>query len=400
MQESTTIHPGSTAKATSASRRMGIVQYSAIVFLYWVALYLYVPTLPTYIQSKGASLALVGTVLSMYGLWQMIIRLPLGIAADSLGWRKPFIIGGLALTGLGAWVMGSATDPQGLLVGRAITGLAAGTWVPLVVVFSALFPSDEAVRASALLTAIGSFGRVLATGITGWLNEFGGYALAFQLAAGVAALAILLTIPAGEQRHPRHPPSMGRIGRLITRKDVLLPALLSAVCQFANWATIFGFLPILAKGLGASDVALSALVTSNLLVNITGNLVATGLVRRFGAQRLAFASFLLLTFGIVGAALSSTVLMLAAFQLCIGFAMGVGYPVLMGMSIRYVDGAERATAMGLHQAVYALGMFLGPWLGGMMAEAMGIRPMLGVIAAITLTAGLIGTRLLVERPRD
>jgi hypothetical protein len=81
------------------SRRLTVALFTIAAFLYWVALYLYVPTLPTYVQSKTHNLALVGTVLSMYGLWQAIIRLPLGIVTDWLGWRKPFILIGLGLAG-------------------------------------------------------------------------------------------------------------------------------------------------------------------------------------------------------------------------------------------------------------------------------------------------------------
>ncbi len=47
--------------------------YIAAAFLYWISLYLYVPTLPTYVQTKTDNLAVVGTVLSMYGLWQAIV---------------------------------------------------------------------------------------------------------------------------------------------------------------------------------------------------------------------------------------------------------------------------------------------------------------------------------------
>ncbi|MBC7257332.1 MAG: hypothetical protein H5T66_14635, partial [Chloroflexi bacterium] len=48
------------------------------VFLYWVSLYLYAPTLPTYVASKTDNLAMVSVVLSMYGLWQAVTRVPLG----------------------------------------------------------------------------------------------------------------------------------------------------------------------------------------------------------------------------------------------------------------------------------------------------------------------------------
>jgi DHA1 family multidrug resistance protein-like MFS transporter len=197
----------------ASSRRLMIALYAAAAFLYWVALYLYVPTLPTYAQSKSDSLALVGMVLSQYGLWQAIIRLPLGIVSDWLGWRRPFIVAGFVLVGLGALIMGLASGANGLIVGRAITGLAAGTWVPLVVMFSSLFPPHEAVRASALLTFVGSVGRVLATGVTGSLNELGGYSLAFFLAAGAAVLAILVLLPARELRRPSRQPSVRGVGR-------------------------------------------------------------------------------------------------------------------------------------------------------------------------------------------
>jgi MFS family permease len=69
----------------------------------------------------------------------------------------------------------------------------------------------------------------------------------------------------------------------------------------------------------------------------------------------------------------------------------------MGMSIRYVTNAERTTAMGLHQAVYAIGMFIGPWISGILADAVGIRPMLGFTAFLCLSLGLAGARFLVER---
>ncbi len=108
--------------------RVLIGLYLAAVFLYWVAQYLYMPTPPLYVALHTENLAMVGVVLSMYGLWQAIIRIPLGIFADWLGWRKPLIIVGVVLAGLGAWMMGTAHGIPQLLIGRTLTGLAAGTW--------------------------------------------------------------------------------------------------------------------------------------------------------------------------------------------------------------------------------------------------------------------------------
>lgn len=373
------------------TRRVQISLYMAAVFLYWMGLYLYVPTLPIYVQSRSDDLALVGLVLSMYGLWQAIVRLPLGIAADWVGRRKPFILVGFALVGLGAWVMGVAEGVPGLMVGRAITGLAAATWVPLVVVFSGLFPPDEAVRASALLTLVGSVARLVATGSTGALNEWGGYGLAFYLAAGVAVLSLLVVLPTADSVQPPRRPSPGSLLTLVTRRDVLLPSLLSAVGQYVNWAVTFGFLPILARQLGASDVTQSMMTSVSVVMVALGNLATTAVVRWLGAQRLSYLSFFMLFVGAGLAALTQSLWVVFVIQVLIGLGQGIGYPVLMGMSIQHVAGHERNTAMGLHQAVYAIGMFAGPWLSGMVAASWGLPAMFGVTAAGALLLGCWGT---------
>jgi DHA1 family multidrug resistance protein-like MFS transporter len=358
------------------------------VGLYWISLYLYVPTLPVYAQSKTTNLALVGTVLAQYGLWQALIRLPLGIFSDWLGRRKQLIMLGFVLAGLGAWIMGMSNQIGGLVVGRAITGLAAGSWVVMVVYFSSLFPPAQAVRATALLSLVNSVCRMFATGLTGTLNGLGGYSLAFYLAAIAAGAALVIYLPVKEEKLPSVKPSFQTTGRLITRRDVLLPAILNAVLQYAVWATTFGFLPILAKQVGASDVTQSLLVSMNIGVVTIGNLITTAIIHRVGTRRLTYIIFMLIGLGVFGAAFAHNLPMVFAAQFIIGLGAGAGYPLLMGLSIEHVDRPERSTAMGLHQAVYAIGMFGGPWLSGILADWWGLLPMFVFTGVITLVLGL------------
>ena len=383
-----------TITETRASRTWLIILTSTAVGLYWFSMYLYVPTLPIYAQTKTEDLAVVGIVLAQYGLWQAVIRLPLGILSDWVGRRKPFIIGGLVLAGVGAWMMGSSGSITGVLVGRAVTGLAAGSWVVMVVAFSSLFPLEQAVRATALLTLINSASRMLATASNGSLNDLGGYGLAFILAAASAVAAVLVFLPVREDRLPSRPPSWSTTGRLIIRRDVLLPALLNAVLEYASYATIFGFFPILAKKLGADNVALSLLVSMNLAVSLVGNLAATSLAARFGTKRLILAGFGLTIAGILAAWLAISLQFIYLAQFLIGLGFGIAYPTLMGKSIERVEGPSRSTAMGLHQSVYAIGMFSGPWLSGILADKIGVQPMFAVTAVgILLLAGLGWSRL-------
>jgi MFS family permease len=231
---------------------------------------------------------------------------------------------------------------------------------------------------------------VLATSVTGSLNNLGGYSLAFYVATGIAALSIILMVAIGEIRRPPARPSVSGIGRLIVRRDVLIPSLLSAVGQYAHWAISLGFMSVLVKQLGGTGVTQSLFATISIGLMAGGSLWASSMAGRIRGQRLVLASFAVIFVGTVIAAMSSSLLMLAIAQAVMGLAQGISYPVLMGMSIERVSSAERSTAMGLHQSVYAIGMFAGPAFSGAIAAAIGIQPMFAVTAFACLALGLIG----------
>ena len=375
-------------------RKLKIILILVVVFLFWVSLYSYIPTLPVYVETKIENLSIVGFILATYGIWQMIIRLPLGIASDRIGRRKPFIIVGLLLSALGAWVMGYSKNASGLAIGRSFSGLAASVWVTLLVLFNGMFPPEDAVRATSMLTLVNSVGRTLATSVTGTLNKLGGYSLAFIVAAGAALIAIFITFFVREERLPKKVASGKEILTLISRRDVLLPSLLNMLRQYANYGITFSFVPILASKFGATDYELSALTSMNIAIGIAGNLFATVVAKKIGSRKLIYASIFLMGGAVGLAAVAPNLTFIFIAQFCNGLAGGVGYPVLMGSSIEHVSEGERATAMGLHQAVYAVGMSVGPWLSGVLAESLGIQPMFAITAVVYLVLSLWGARLL------
>jgi MFS family permease len=384
------------AKATAgigallASRRVATLLYGSVAFLYWASLYTYVPTLPTYAETLTHDLVLIGTILSMYGLWQALARLPVGIASDWLGTRKPFIAGGLALSACGAIVMAGAHTPQVLLIGRSITGLSAATWVPLTVVFSSLYPPEQAVQATTMLTLMSAIARVFATASNGPLNALGGYGPAYFAAAVLAVMGIVLVLIAHETRRPAKAPTARGIGRLAGRRDVLLPALLSVVANYVLQGLGFGFVALRAKDLGAADAVISNLTVIHLAVYTPTVLAAAFLLKRFEKRPLLLVSFFALALGAACGALATSIAWLLAVQVLLAIGYGLCYPILMGMSIEWVDSAERATAMGVHQSVYALGMFAGPWLSGIIAAKIGMQPMFAITAVATLVIGVPG----------
>jgi MFS family permease len=373
------------------NRKAAIGLYALAVFFFWGSQYIYLPALPTYVQSKVGDLSLVGFVLSMYGLWQALVRIPLGIAADWLGWRKPFLVIGVALGGLGAWLLGTSNDLPGLTLGRAITGVSTGVWAVLVVAFSALFPPQEAVRASSLVMLANSLGRIVATASAGTLEDWGGATMPFFIATGLALFATLLLLPIDETRRAPRAPRLSNIVALLRRRDVMLPTLLSTLSQYVLWSTSFGFIIVLAKQFGATSVEQGMIVTVHIILATVGNLFVLSLNQRFGTSRILAIGFVLLFAGTLIAGLAPSLPMLFLAPVFIGLALGISYPTTMGMSIERVDEAERATAMGLHQTIYALGMFVGPASSGMLASHLGLQPMFILTAFAALGLGLVGT---------
>jgi predicted MFS family arabinose efflux permease len=297
---------------------------------------------------------------------------------------------------LGALWMGLTGSINGLIVGRALSGLAASVWVLLVVAVNSQFPPAEAVRITALLSGVNSIARMAATSVTGAMNNWGGYPLAFFAAAGTAVLAMVAMLIVREPARPSKPPSLESLGKLITRRDVLVPSLLCAVSQFAIWAGPFTFSPILAKSLSATDGTLSLLTSLNIAMVMLGSFATSVVAKRVSARRLVVFNFVVVALSMMMLTFARSLALVFVAQICFGLASGIGYSVLMGLSIRDVAETQRATAMGLFQAVYGIGMFAGPWLSGILADAIGIQPMFGVVGGACLVIGLLGVQQLAK----
>lgn len=355
-------------------------------FLYWASLYLYMPTLPGVIEARTGSLAAVGIVVSMFGLWQAFARIPVGVAVDATGRSRLAMIGGFALSAAGALVLAFGATTPVLAAGRALTGLAAATWVPMVAVFGSLFPPERLVAATSLLAMVAAAGRLLGAFAGGFAHDAAGAAMPFVLAAVSALLAVAALAAIRLPDATPKPAAMARSVELARKREVLVPTVAQTFATFASWAVTMTFLPVLASRLGATGTARGLLMSIPIGTSLIGSALTAAAERRLGTVALVRATFVVYCGGITASALSPALLPLFAAAAVTGLANGVYYPMLMSLAVRDVAAGERATATGIHQAVYAIGMFAGPWIGGLLAERLGIRPMFALVAAITLAA--------------
>ncbi|MDR7344300.1 MFS family permease [Pantoea alhagi] len=90
-----------------------------------LGMFMVLPVLTTYgMALQGASEALIGLAIGIYGLAQAIFQIPFGLLSDRIG-RKPLIVGGLLVFVLGSVIAASTTSIWGVILGRALQGSGA-----------------------------------------------------------------------------------------------------------------------------------------------------------------------------------------------------------------------------------------------------------------------------------
>jgi len=318
---------------------------------------------------------MIGLALSIYGLGHLVIRIPAGLLVSKLGKNKPLIQIGLIFLALGSIIMALSKDVSQLILGRGITGIAAGTWVPLVLLFNKSYSIDDQVKATALVAFVSAAARLTGAGLSTLSFQAGGFLLPFLISSIVSVIAVLIILPVREETLPSNNISFKEYSRLITKREVLTPSILSMLAQHVNWGVTFGFLPILAKFAGASDKTVALLVTLFFVFFLLGSYLVTAVTRFIHQKTLVFISFFALACGLVSAAIGYDMKTIYISQAFVGLAIGICEPLLMAMSIQSLSISDRSNAMGFHQTIYAVGMFTGPFLCGILADAFGIRSM-------------------------
>jgi len=370
---------------TPASRRSSIFFFSIVNLLWWIGLYLYVPILPVFIQATGAGLNTVGVVLSAYAIPQILLRIPLGIWSDRLGRRKPLVALGIIFTSLGALGLGLADNPWLLFLSRMTTGIGAAAWVVFPLYFSAYFPADDSGKAIGQINFIRSVALIAATAGSGFIAEGFGLSVPFFTAAllGVPALLALWLSREVPIRQVITPSWQSTLS-IASRPLLLIVSLMAILLHFAIFTGVFGFIPIYAADIGASDSELGLITMINLAVSAFGALLVVWICGKLGDRWTIILSTLLVSISLVVIPFINTVAALMAIQVSCGLGSGILITLLMVLSIRGLPQQQQATAMGIFQAVYAIGMLAGPLTSGFLGDSLGLSTIFYLAAGLNL----------------
>jgi MFS family permease len=355
----------------------------------YASVYLLVPVLPLYLQQRGMTAAAIGTLLGLMSLAALCTRPFAGWLSDGWG-RRPLITLGLAAMLVFAAGLPFIAGALAFGILRIISGIGWGCLTSNANTLAGeLAPPGRQGEAIGHYTMAGSvaFAGAPAAGL--FLVRAYGYPAAFWAAAGLTALALLLSLFL--ENRPRVPlrsfnPSTLLVWNAVAPASVLM-------LHAMTYGGLLTFLPLLARERGLGDPGLFFTVYALALVVLRGT--AGRLSDRFGRPAtigpgLAAGGVALLVLAFTQARW----VMLAAAPL-FAFSMGFVQPPSLAWGLD-LGGERRGTAMATMVAAQDMGIaFGGAFLGGIGTVA-GLRPLFGAAAGLSALA-LLGLVVFARR---
>ena len=123
------------------------------------------------------------------------------------------------------------------------------------------------------------------------------------------------------------------------------------------------------------------------------------LLRRFSGRALVCLGFLLSAAYCALVPLAGSLAQLFALQILAGSGSTLTFGVLIGQSVRDIPQRLRGVGMGFYQAVYGIGMTLGPILMGLVIDWRGLNQAFMLMAIVALLSTFLAFRLMGLPPR-
>jgi len=373
------------------TNKKALISY-IFVAIYWFSFYSYGSTLPTHAYNIGANDAMIGLIVGSYGFAQMIFRIPVGLLSDRYNKKKLFIGIGIILSTISALGLGFSKTPELLLLFRTISGIAVASWVVFLGYFTNTLKENDLHKITGRLSAFGKSGRMIAI-ILGSLIAFlinGYWSFFIGGIMGFIGILVWIKMPKDLPQKNENKIRIKELFGVIKNKDLLISSFLTALFQFAVFATVYSFIPIYAKTLGLNDFLIGILTAVFTLTGIISALLSSIYFKKhLGVRNTVIIAFFISGIIYLSMPHITSIVLLFIAQLFSGFFMGLVLPMLMAQSLKTIEDNKVSTAMGFFQAIYGLGMFFGPYVVGIVIEKSTIKSGFLLVFTICLLASLL-----------
>ena len=334
-----------------------------------LGMFMVLPVLTTYgMALQGASEALIGLAIGIYGLAQAVFQVPFGLLSDRIG-RKPLIVGGLVIFVIGSVIAALSDSIWGIILGRALQGSGAIA-AAVMALLSDLTREQNRTKAMAFIGV--SFGVTFAIAMVAGpiiTHKLGLHAL-FWMIAVLATLAIILTIwvvPDSRDHVLNRESGMVKgCFRMVMANPKLLKLNFGIMCLHILLMSTFVALPgqLEAAGLAPADHWKVYLVTMLIsFVSVVPFIIYAEVKRRMKRVFLLCVALLLIAEIVLwgsGTWFWELVLGVQIFFL----AFNLMEALLPSLISKEAPAGYKGTAMGIYSTSQFIGVAIGGALGG------------------------------------
>jgi DHA1 family tetracycline resistance protein-like MFS transporter len=355
------------------------------------------PILAIYGERFGASPTTLGLVVSSFSLAQFVFSPLLGRLSDRVG-RRPVILLSLFGTAAGSILTGAATSVWMLFLGRIVDGASGASVSVAQGAVTDVAPPSERPRLLGLLAAAFGVGFVLGPALGG-LAALWGPRVPFFVAAGIAlANAVVAWKRLPETHRPGTVPPASPVTPADSaerRRDLTRLALVAfiATAAFSAFEATFSLLGERRFNLTESSVFVVFIGIGLVLVAVQGGMVRP-FNARFGSAGTLRLALTINAIGLLLLAAATTWLLLIPSLLLLVLGQGLATPTLAALVANRAEEGRRGGALGFQQSAGALARIVGPAMGGLLFEHVGVAaPYIVGAAMIGVALLLLGTRV-------
>jgi MFS family permease len=351
------------------------------------------PVLPLYLQTAGASYALVGTVISALAIGRLLASLPASGILTRFSMRRT-MLAGMVIMAVALLLMAATSAiplifASWLLAGMGLTlyELARHQFI------AAHVANHNRGRAVAVIGGTFRLGNVIGPAVGGWVAGRAGFQAPFFLMAGLAvvtAVAVLIFMP--QQTISYQPFSLrAYTGELADtfrecRRILLVAGSGQLMMQLVRRARGI-IIPLFAANALGLDVTAVGLVMSIGSVLDTAMFIPAGvIVDRYGRKAAIIPSLLIQAAGLFLLPLTASFTTLAAAAGLIGFGNGISSGTMITLGADLAPAQRRMPFLGIWRLSNSLGFALGPNIVGSVAALLTLPLASSTIGVIALLA--------------
>ena len=358
---------------------------------WWLSLYIYVPVLPIYSKDLGANLQFVGLIIGSYAVGQVLFRIPIGYFSDRLKSRRLFSVLSGIVSFVGSACLFLSNNPGDVFLGRSITGIAAAGWVAISIYYSSFFSQEERFKSSTRIVASNTFAVFLGSFLSGYISDSFGIKACFLISMISAIISSFLFFISKEKvLDIKTQFSTKQFINLLKNKLLISLCLIGIFVQFITFSVTFSFFPIYLNQIGYSDSVVGNVVSFSTLAAIIGTITSPYLIKKFGLWRAFVLASIPIGITTLATPYFEDLILLTTLRLIAGIGTGIIFSSCMSTIVRGFEENYQASAMGIFQAIYAIGMFAGPIFSGVIASKLNLESVFIFSSSISLLIMIVG----------